>query len=66
MKVLLAGRTFAKCVEGGKQGGGGIGLMREAQVETETQSIFQPGVDISTRVEGPRSPHQSCSLCRQC
>lgn len=25
--------------------------MREAQVETEIQSIFQPGVDISTRVE---------------
>ena len=64
MKVLLVGRAFAECVEGGKLGG--IGLMRKAQVETEVQSIFQPGVNISTRVGGPWSDHQSCSLCRQC
>ena len=50
MKVLLVGRAFAECVEGEKPGG--IGLMRKAQVETEVQSIFQPGVNISTRVGG--------------
>lgn len=40
--------------------------MRKAQVETQVQSVFQPGVNISSGVEGPRSSQWSCSLCRPC